>query len=82
MSASEIGGADADLYKATWGSETPWQFFRGIYRNSMTDPGFTCEVLSAGPEEVQARCPEHFGGVVASNEGRYDVSVNDVIAYQ
>lgn len=78
LTAREIGAADARLYAPTWGAQTPWQFFRGMVWNQMSDPNSDCEVLSASPREVRARCRQHYVDVVTNNQARFNVSPEDV----
>jgi hypothetical protein len=79
LTATEVGAQDAELYAPTWSSRTPWSLFRGMHRNSMTDPNFECEVLSAGPDEVRARCPIQNEALVNANGARFDVTLQDVL---
>jgi hypothetical protein len=79
MSAAEVGAADAELHAPSWGSTTPWQLFRGMHRNAMTDRNYQCEVLSAGPQEVRARCPIQNEALVNANGARFNVTLQDVV---
>jgi hypothetical protein len=78
MTAEEIGVADAELYGPGWGARTPWALFRGMTWNLMSDPNADCEVLSASPDEVRARCLEHYRDLVIQNEERFGVTPEDV----
>lgn len=76
--AREIGEQDAELYGPSWSARTPWRFFRGMIWNQMTDPNAECEVLSASPTEVRARCAQHYRQVADQNEARFGVTAQDV----
>lgn len=78
MSAAEVGAANAELYGPTWNARTPWRLFRGMVWNQMTDPDFECEVLSASPTEVRARCRQQYVALVTQNEARFGVTAQDV----
>jgi hypothetical protein len=78
MTAAEIGAADAELYAPTWTADTPWRFFRGIVWNQMSDPNTDCEVLSASPDEVRARCRQHYRDLVERNASRFNVTPEDI----
>ena len=70
--------ATAVLISLRLTTSTPWQYFRGMLWNQMTDPGTDCEVLSASPDEVRARCHLHYRQVVERNESRFGVTPDDV----
>ncbi|MBT8395583.1 MAG: hypothetical protein HKO65_01850 [Gemmatimonadetes bacterium] len=74
MTAREVGEADAALYASTWSARTPWQLFRGMHWNAMTDPNYSCEVVSAGPDEVRARCPIQYEAVVTNAGVQFNVT--------
>ena len=78
MSAAEVGAADAELYGPTWSASTPWRLYRGMVWNQMSDPDTDCEVLSASPDEVRAKCREHYRDVVTQNQQRFNVTAEDV----
>lgn len=78
MSAREIGEADADLYAPTWNVQTPWALYRGMVWNQMSDPNFECAVISASPEEVRARCLQHYRELVLAQQDRFNVTPEDV----
>jgi len=78
LTATQIGEADAELYAPSWTAQTPWQLFRGMVWNQMTDPNTDCEVLSASPTEVRARCREHYRELVTANQSRFNVTSEDV----
>ena len=78
LSAREVGEADAKLYGPGWTARTPWQLYRGMVWNWMTDPDTHCEVLSASPTEVRARCALNYRQVVEQNQERFNVTVQDV----
>jgi len=78
MTAQEVGAADAEIYGPGWGSQTPWQLYRGMVWNWMTDPDADCETLSASPEEVQARCKQHYREVVEGSQEYHNVTPEDV----
>lgn len=79
LSAREVGEADAKLYGPGWTARTPWQLYRGMVWNWMTDPDTRCEVLSASPSEVRARCAVTFRQVVEQNREYFNVTVQDVL---
>ena len=57
--AFEAGRASARVFGPPngWnGSDTPMRLLRGMYRNWMSSPAQTCEVLDAGETMVRARC--------------------------
>ncbi len=78
MTAQQMGAADAELYAPTWTAQTPWQLFRGMVWNQMTDPNTDCDVISATPREVRARCREHYRALVEQNQERFGVTPEDV----
>lgn len=78
MSAAEIGAADAELFAPSWSADTPWRLFRGMTWNEMTDPDAECDVLSATPDRVEARCQQHYRAVVEQNRSRFNVTPQDV----
>jgi len=78
LSAREVGEADAKLYGPGWTARTPWQLYRGMVWNWMTDPDTHCETLSASPTEVRARCALAYRQVVEQNQERFNVTVQDV----
>jgi hypothetical protein len=79
MTAREIGEANGELYAPTWSAQTPWALFRGMVWNQMTDPRTNCEVLSASPDEVRARCHMFFRQLVEQNQSRFNVTLDDVL---
>ena len=78
MTAQEAGAADAEKYGPGWGSQTPWQLYRGMVWNWMTDPDADCEALSASPDEVHARCREHYRDMVEGSQEYHNVTPEDV----
>lgn len=78
LSAREVGEADAKLFGPGWTARTPWQLYRGMVWNWMTDPDTRCDVQSASPTEVRARCALTYRQVVEQNQERFNVTVQDV----
>lgn len=80
LTAREVGAQAAELYGPGWTSRTPWRLFRGMTWNAMGDPNTDCEVLSASPEQVHARCAI---GYTAQRVGQaaayFDVTLADVL---
>jgi hypothetical protein len=78
LSARQIGEADAKRYGPGWTATTPWQLFRGMAWNWMSDMNTECEVVSASPTEVRARCPETYRQMILNNQKENGVSPEDV----
>jgi hypothetical protein len=78
MTAQEVGAEMAELYGPRWSPDTPWRLYRGMTWNQMSDPDLDCEVLSASPEEVRARCREHYRDLIESFNVYFSVSPEDV----
>jgi len=80
MTAREVGLADGELYGPGWNAPTPWRLFRGMLWNQLGDPNTDCEVLSASPTEVRARCSITYTGQrVSQSAGYFDVTLEDVL---
>ena len=79
MTPREIGLEAGRRYGPGWGSRTPWQLFRTMTWNAMTDPTTDCEVLSASPEEVRARCAINFAQRVEQGRNYFDITLEDVL---
>jgi hypothetical protein len=78
LSARQIGEAGAKLYGPGWTARTPWQLFRGMVWNFMSDINTECEVLSASPSEVRGRCREDYRQLVLNQQERTGVTPEDV----
>ena len=80
MTAREVGLADGEMYGPGWNAPTPWRLFRGMLWNQMGDPNTDCEVLSASPSEVRARCSISYTKQRVSRSSDYfDVTADDVL---
>lgn len=79
MTAQQIGEHWAKTYGPAWESETPWQLYRGMTWNLMTDPLAECEVLSASADEVRARCRIFQDLRVQQSTDYTDVTLEDVL---
>jgi len=80
MTPEEFGAEWAEMYGPGWGSDTPWQLYRGMTWNLMTEPFTECEVLSANAEEVRARCSTAAQGLrVQQSSDYHDITLEDVL---
>ncbi|HSG09948.1 MAG TPA: hypothetical protein VLA36_16430 [Longimicrobiales bacterium] len=80
MTARDVGIANGELYGPGWTATTPWQLFRGMLWNAMGDPNTDCEVLSASPSEVRARCAIAYTAErIGQSSAYFDVTLDDVL---
>jgi hypothetical protein len=80
LSARDLGLQQGDLFAPSWGSVTPWGLFRGMTWNALAwDRTYDCEVVSASPEEVNARCTHTFEQRIGQVSGYFDVTVDDLL---
>lgn len=80
MTAREVGRAAGELYGPGWTATTPWRLYRGMTWNAMGDPNTDCEVLSASPDEVRARCSTAYTELRVSQAANYfDITAEDVL---
>jgi len=80
LSARELGLQQGEMYAPSWTSRTPWQLFRGMVWNGLAhDRTMDCEVLSASPQEVRARCTHTFEQRIGQGANYFDVTVEDFL---
>ena len=80
MTAREAGTEAGELYGPGWTAPTPWRLFRGMLWNRMGDPNTDCEVLSASPSEVRARCDITYTALRINQSSDYfDITLDDVL---
>ena len=80
MTAMEAGRASAKTFgppNAWNASDTPMKLLRGMYRNWMSHPGQTCEVLEAGEARVRARCSRPYVSYFGENGVAYGVTLQE-----
>jgi hypothetical protein len=79
----ELGLATAKTWESTWVNvDSPWRLLRGIAWNNFSDPEFVCEILSASPAMVQAKCNRPWIPTVRASQQLTGVTVDDYEAYQ
>ena len=80
MSAREVGREAGELYGPGWSPRTPFRLYRGMVWNSMGDPNTDCEVLSASPTEVRARCATGYTEQrIGQSSDYFSVTLEDVL---
>ncbi len=79
-SAEDAGRAAARTFgppNGWMGADTPWRLFRGMYRNWMSYPEYTCDILEASDTTVRARCSRPYLAFFGDDRTAYGVSVEE-----
>ena len=81
MTASEVGQEAGEMYGPGWsGIRTPFRLYRQMVWNRMGDPNTDCEVLSASPTEVRARCATGYTERrIGQSSAYFSVTLDDVL---
>jgi hypothetical protein len=80
MSATESGRAAAKTFGPPNGwntSNTPMNLFRGMYRNWMSHPAQTCELIEANETLVRARCNRPYMSYFGDDRTAYGVTLQE-----